>query len=105
MYNGRDTVIIKKDNTKRFFKPSVEEIKSYCLERRNQVEAERFFDYYECNGWKVGKNTMKDWKACVRTWEKNGYNNNNDKPKAKPNPNDLVEILKRGGLRDDQTLC
>lgn len=61
---------------KRFIKPTIEEIKAYCIERRNTVNAERFFDYYECNGWKVGKNPMKDWKAAVRTWENNGYSNN-----------------------------
>ena len=48
---------------------------AYCSERKNKVNAERFMDYYESNGWKVGKNSMKDWKATVRTWEKNEYSN------------------------------
>ena len=39
------------------------------------VDAEKFIDYYTSNGWKVGKNSMKDWKAAVRTWERNGYSN------------------------------
>lgn len=52
-----------------FVPPSVEEISSYCLERKNQVNAERFRDFYACKGWMVGKNKMKDWKAAVRTWE------------------------------------
>jgi len=43
----------------------------YCNERQNDVDAEKFYDYYSSNGWKVGKNAMKDWKASVRTWEKN----------------------------------
>ncbi len=60
---------------KRFEKPSLDEVKAYCQERHNSVNAERFVDYYEANGWKVGKNPMKDWKAAVRTWEKNGYSN------------------------------
>ena len=60
--------------TKRFIKPSLNEVKTYCQERQNNVDAERFVDYYEANGWKVGKNPMKDWKAAVRTWEKNSYN-------------------------------
>lgn len=55
---------------KRFKKPALEEVKEYCLERNNNINAELFIDYYESNGWKVGKNPMKDWKACVRTWEK-----------------------------------
>jgi len=59
--------------TTRFVKPTVEEIKAYCRERMNFVEPQKFFDYYESNGWKVGKNPMKDWKAAVRTWEKNNY--------------------------------
>ena len=53
----------------RFLKPSLEEIRDYCLSRNNYVDPERFFDYYEANGWKVGKNPMKDWRAAVRTWE------------------------------------
>lgn len=58
---------------KRFKPPTVDEVKAYCIERQNNVDAERFIDYYTANGWKVGKNTMKDWKAAVRTWERNGY--------------------------------
>ena len=54
-----------------FKKPTIEEIKQYCIERNNQIDAEKFYDYYESNGWKVGKNSMKNWKAAVRTWEKN----------------------------------
>lgn len=69
--------------TKRFIKPSLDEVKTYCQERQNNVDAERFVDYYEANGWKVGKNPMKDWKAAVRTWEKSSYN----KPIQQPAPN------------------
>ena len=60
-----------KTKTKRFTPPTVEEVKAYCLGRKNDVDAERFVDYYTANGWKVGKNNMKDWKAAVRTWERN----------------------------------
>jgi len=56
-----------------FSKPSIEEVKAYCAERKNHVDAERFIDHYESNGWKVGKTPMKSWKAAVRTWEKNNY--------------------------------
>lgn len=55
---------------KRFIKPTLEEIQAYCKERSNTVNPERFMDYYESNGWRVGKNPMKDWKAAIRTWEK-----------------------------------
>lgn len=58
---------------KRFIKPEVSEILSYCSERKNGLDPQHFFDYYESNGWKIGKNPMKDWKATVRTWERNGF--------------------------------
>ena len=53
----------------RFVKPSLEDVAAYCRERRNSVSAEAFMAFYESNGWKVGRNPMKDWKAAVRTWE------------------------------------
>ena len=56
---------------KRFTAPTLEEVKEYCAERKNGVDAARFVNYYMANGWKVGKNPMKDWKAAVRTWERN----------------------------------
>lgn len=61
---------VKKKSASRFTPPTLEEVKAYCLERGNNVDAERFIDYYTSNGWKVGKNSMKDWKAAVRTWER-----------------------------------
>jgi len=61
---------------KRFTPPTLEEVTAYCIERGNNVDAQHFIDYYTSNGWLVGKNKMKDWKAAVRTWERNGYNNN-----------------------------
>ena len=73
--NKINTLIDKKYN-KRFIKPKIEEIKNYCLERKNNINAERFYNYYESNGWKVGKNKMKNWKAAVRTWE----SSNKEKP-------------------------
>ena len=53
-----------------FVKPSLDDVRAYCQERNNQVDAERWFNYYSSNGWKVGKNPMKDWRAAVRTWER-----------------------------------
>ena len=82
--NNSKGVEIDTVKTKRFIKPNIQEIKDYCLERKNNVDVNKFFNYYEANGWKVGKNAMKDWKACVRTWEGNNFNSNsktNDKPK------------------------
>lgn len=56
---------------KSFEKPTLEEVETYCKERKNNINAEKFIDYYDSNGWKVGKNSMKDWKAAIRTWEQN----------------------------------
>lgn len=53
-----------------FSRPSLEEVKKYCKERNNNVDPAYFIDFYESKGWKIGKNSMKDWKAAVRTWEK-----------------------------------
>ena len=53
----------------RFTPPSVKEVEAYCAERRNSVDPQRFVDFYASKGWKVGSNTMKDWRAAVRTWE------------------------------------
>ena len=55
---------------KKFVKPTIEEILTYCRERKNFINAERFFDFYQSKGWKVGNQPMKDWRAAVRTWER-----------------------------------
>lgn len=76
----QDNINNNKDNNivpiqeKRFIPPTVEEVAAYCQARNNTVDAERFIDYYESNGWKVGRNKMKDWKAAVRSWERNDFN-------------------------------
>lgn len=61
----------KEEKRKRFTPPTLTDVKQYCEERNNHVDAERFIDFYESKGWMVGKSKMKDWKAAVRTWEKN----------------------------------
>ena len=64
----------KKEDTnvskKKFIPPSLDDVRTYCLERSNNVDAQAFVDFYESKGWMVGKNHMKDWKAAVRTWER-----------------------------------
>lgn len=64
--------------TPSFIKPTIKMIIKYCKERKNNIDAETFYDFYESKGWLVGKNKMKDWKAAIRTWEKR---DNKDKPK------------------------
>lgn len=49
--------------------PSVEDVRIYCEERKNGIDPEEFWDFYQSKGWLVGKVRMKDWQACVRTWE------------------------------------
>lgn len=64
---------IKEENNNkgRFVIPTIQEVSDYCRERGNSIDPQRFIDYYSANGWMVGKNKMKDWKAAVRTWEAN----------------------------------
>jgi hypothetical protein len=81
----------------RFAPPTLAEVSAYCNERGNHVDPERFVDFYTSNGWKVGKNSMKDWKAAVRTWEKD------DKPQAKQTGKmttfyDVAQKMKEEGL-------
>lgn len=68
-----EVVEVVDKNNKKFVRPSIEEVADYCYERGGLVDPQAWYDYYESNGWKVGKNSMKDWKACVRTWERNSY--------------------------------
>jgi len=75
----KDNNILPNGNIGHFVPPSFEEVKAYCDERKNGIDAQRFIDFYSTKGWMVGKNKMKDWKAAVRTWEgrsTNGGNNN-----------------------------
>lgn len=64
----------KDSKRKTFSPPSVEEVRDYCRQRGNNVDPETFIDFYESKGWLIGKNRMKDWKAAVRTWERNRDN-------------------------------
>ena len=73
---GKDS-IEKEQTAKRFTPPTVEKVQAYCQERGNNIDPEQFVDFYASKGWKVGNNSMKDWKACVRTWEKRGSSKNN----------------------------
>lgn len=83
---------------KKFVKPTVEEVREYCLERKNNVNPEKFVDFYESKDWFVGKNKMKDWKAAVRTWERgntsSGYMN------TISNRVDVVDSWLTGGGND-----
>lgn len=69
--------VAAKPTRPRFAPPSVEDVSAYCEERGNNVDPQHFVDYYTANGWTQGKGKpVKDWKACVRTWESNGITRN-----------------------------
>mgnify|MGYP003635455647 CR=1 FL=1 len=57
------------NNNNIFKKPLLIDVKNYCIKRKNNIEAESFINFYDSKGWMVGKNKMKDWRACIRTWE------------------------------------
>ena len=58
----------EKQKRKNFVKPTVEEIAAYCKEKNYNVNAQQFYNYYESNGWKIGRNSMKSWQAAVQNW-------------------------------------
>lgn len=78
--------------SKRFVPPTVEEVAQYCFERMSKVDPQRFVDYYTSNGWMVGKNKMKDWKAAVRTWDQK------EKPTGRKGGNVFLEIAQEEGI-------
>lgn len=86
----------KEKSTKRFVKPSIEEIKEYVFENSLNVDCEYFYDYYQSNGWTVGKNHMKDWKATLRNWSRR-----NQKSTVKKK-SQIDEILEIGEMLDEQ---
>jgi len=76
--NITNTNLTDSNKKERFKKPTLDDVKLYCTERKNNIDAEAFIDFYESKNWMVGKNKMKDWKACIRTWQRR----NKDKPKT-----------------------
>jgi hypothetical protein len=72
------------EETSRKDRPTLGELEAYCLERGGKVDPQSFFDHYTANGWRVGKNPMRDWRAAVRQWERNGFSNGTGKPASKP---------------------
>lgn len=83
LYLGSLTMDERRARVTRFAKPTEEEVRQYCQERGNGVDAQAFCSYYESKGWLIGKTPMKDWRAAVRTWEtrerqRRNENGNND---------------------------
>jgi archaellum component FlaD/FlaE len=84
----------EKNDNNTFTPPSAIEVLDYCIERKNFVNAETFIDFYESKGWMVGRNKMKDWKACVRTWEKS----NTEQPKQEIEDHFMNHVMKQINL-------
>ena len=61
---------VRGEKSKRFYPPTLDEVRQYCEERKNNIDPMAFIDFYSSKGWMIGKNRMKDWKAAVRTWER-----------------------------------
>ena len=90
-----------KQKRKRFVKPTISDIEQYCSEKNITINAQQFIDYYESNGWKVGRNSMKDWQATVRRWTSNNYG------KKKSNKDNAINVVnnlmnKLGGVDTEQ---
>jgi len=79
---------------RRFRKPTVQEIKDYCQQRKNGIDPEQFFSYYQSKGWTVGKYPMKDWKAAVRTWEIQERKRQEKRQYQKPSKPSYADILR-----------
>lgn len=93
--------LIEAEKRKSFIPPTVGEIIDYCNERKNKVDAQRFLDFYESKGWMIGKNKMKDWKAAIRTWERNSNQNTSSNQKSSnPFLEMLQEELSKEGTND-----
>lgn len=97
--NGNGKGEVQKGKRQRFTPPTPEQVAEYCRERKNTVDPNKFFDYYTANGWKVGKNSMKDWKAAVRTWE----SNNKDSPPQRSGTSQLDYLLSIARGEDEQS--
>jgi len=86
---------------KGFIKPSVQEVSEYCLSRSNNISAEGFIDFYTSNGWKVGKNPMKDWKSAVRTWERRENSNEKDTRSRAKRLSDKLDDIARKDIEEN----
>jgi hypothetical protein len=96
--NVKTTNVKTTNETKRFQKPTLDELEDYLKKRKSTVGAEQFFNYYESKGWMIGKNKMKDWKAAVRTWEFKDKENLKDK-KEKEYKTPMQIIMEKHNLK------
>jgi hypothetical protein len=83
-----------------FLKPTIDEVRAYITAQRYQVDPQRFFDHYESNGWRVGRNAMQDWRAAVRNWHRTPLDGQASHPTPKPKP-EYPTLKPITGMADD----
>lgn len=88
----------------RFTPPTLEEVAAYCRERGNKIDPQHFVNYYTSNGWMVGKNKMKDWRAAVRNWETRDKERNNGKRNIDPGSPAAYRQVGRGDYYGESTI-
>lgn len=104
LYLGSLAIDERRAVVKRFVKPTEDEVRQYCLERGNEVDAVAFCAYYESKGWLIGRTPMKDWRAAVRTWEtrerkrrtENGKGDYFGRARGARDINDIGQIVRDG---------
>ena len=94
--NKKTTNVVQKS----FVPPSVEEVRTYCAERDNGISPEQFVDFYSAKGWMVGKNKMKDWKACVRTWEQRQKGDSRGKRNDESDDGICKQLAREGRIKE-----
>ena len=108
--SSSSSVSQKKGKTK-FAPPSLDEVRDYIIEKHYRVDSFQFIDFYQSKGWMVGKNKMKDWKACVRTWEKRdngtsgqGQNTGFDKRSRAQKVSDKLDELAKEAIERERAV-
>ena len=101
IYKDKDKVIITNNNKKAVFNiPTEKEVKEYCKERGNSINAKKFIAFYESKGWMIGKNKMKDWQAAVRSWEQQEIAEQKKADERKPKTRAFIQESDRNRPRD-----
>ena len=72
VYKRQEKEKEKEKEKKMFTPPTLAQVQAYCAGRGSPVDPQRFVDFYTANGWRLGPNPMRDWKAALRTWERRG---------------------------------
>ena len=88
----------------RFTPPTLEDVAAYCRERGNKIDPQHFVNYYTSNGWMVGKNKMKDWRAAVRHWDTRDKERNNGKRNIDPGSPAAYRQVGRGDYYGESTI-